>query len=442
VVGLSAGFAACVFHDGKKPGDGGVVGSDGPPPDVQTECGADRSITCAGDNIRDCSGGGSAAVTACSFTCLDTGGPVRCAQFLPYGGAVTPADLLGSDAVDYLTLSGKIDSNNGKINNVDFTGDFRKVTLPATNTEVAVMVFKNLVITGDLTFLPSNTSTMKPAIAFVATGNITIDATVDARPMANCVGQPAGPGGFIGGARNADAAGLGAGAGGGGANDTGGGGGAYGGAGGTGASGGTPSAGGTPFPPSNAELIAALVGGGGGGGGGDANGGGLGGAGGGAIQFVAGGSITVTANGAINVGGCGGTNGGTGGGGDSGGGGGAGGAILLEAMNVAVHGVLAANGGGGGGGDGGNNGAAGSASTTPANGGPSGNGAGGSGAAGDTLNGATGTENNHGGGGGGGAGRIRINTRSGSADTTGATISPTLGSAGTAAATQGKVRLQ
>jgi hypothetical protein len=142
-----------------------------------------------------------------------------------------------------------------------------------------------------------------------------------------------------------------------------------------------------------------------------------GGKGGGAIEIVSSVSITVGPVGVVQAGG-----GGAGPG--FAGGGGAGGAILLEAPRVTVQGTLAANGGGGGGdGDPAEDGRP---NATAASGGLNGTTVvGGSGSAGATIAGGNGlaTPTNGLSGGGGGAGRIRINTQSGSATITG-TLSP------------------
>lgn len=158
-----------------------------------------------------------------------------------------------------------------------------------------------------------------------------------------------------------------------------------------------------------------------------------GGGGGGAIQLVAANSVTVDAMGYVTAGGGGGNGGG------QAGGGGSGGAILIESQNVTIAGALAVNGGGGGQGT---NSLAGGKNALPSNM-PAAGGTdmtnlsqGGNGSAGATVNGANGnTSPMQGeGGGGGGAGRIRINTKSGMATLTGATLSP---DATTACTTQG-----
>jgi hypothetical protein len=149
------------------------------------------------------------------------------------------------------------------------------------------------------------------------------------------------------------------------------------------------------------------------------------GAGGGAVQLVAGMSIELGGTGVLDVAG--------GGSGSDGGGAGSGGAVLLEAPAVSILGVLAANGGGGGAGYGGF-GINGAASVLSAKGGTASGSPrsdnGGDGAAGTTIDGQAGMQldaTSDQGGGGGAAGRIRINTASGSA-TLGSTavISPAL----------------
>lgn len=208
------------------------------------------------------------------------------------------------------------------------------------------------------------------------------------------------------------------------------GGGSYCGLGGAGAvESGNPAPGGTAY---GTAALSPLVGGSGGG-----DGNGNGGAGGGALQLVAKNSVTVAAGGSIHVGG---------GGGEFGGaaltqeaaGGGSGGAILLEAAAVTVAGTLAANGGGGGEGALGNAGADASGDDQPALGGNdvTKGSNGGNGSAGASVDGTAGAvmAGFTAGAGGGGAGRIRINTKSGAAILTAATLSP---ATSTPCATQG-----
>jgi hypothetical protein len=167
------------------------------------------------------------------------------------------------------------------------------------------------------------------------------------------------------------------------------------------------------------------------------------GAGGGAIEIVAGQSITIEANGAISAGGGGGAGASRGSGA-----GGSGGAILLSSPSITIGGILAANGGAGGssqgmiGGQSGQNGANATASAQPALGGQAGAlPCGGNGSAGSTTSGGDGVlvqtdaGQTSAGFGGGGAGRIRINTASGTASLAAtAVISPDLA---TSCATQG-----
>jgi hypothetical protein len=176
----------------------------------------------------------------------------------------------------------------------------------------------------------------------------------------------------------------------------------------------------------NPEIAPLLAGSSGGGGATLDTSGGTGGAG---LQLSAGRSIDISLGGVINVGGRGGRS--------NGGAGGSGGAILLEAPTVKVRGTLAANGGGGALFNGGSSGQTGQPSATAAQGSAP---TAGIGSAGKAKNGGDGsvegTSVNSAGGGGGGAGRIRINTAAGTADLTGATISP---DPSTGCATQGKV---
>jgi hypothetical protein len=204
-----------------------------------------------------------------------------------------------------------------------------------------------------------------------------------------------------------------------------GGGGGYCGAGGTGANSVVDAGGAQGGGAYGNATLTPLVGGASGGG----EGAGLeGGEGGGAIEIVAGQSILVGTGGIVTVPGRGATG--------NGGGGGSGGAILLEAPEVTVNGVLAANGGGAGVFSGGGGAQDGQPSAVPARGQTASSAVG---SAGTQIRGADGTStsNNATSGGGGGAGRIRINTTSGAA-TIGsqATVSP---AQTTSCVTQGKL---
>lgn len=181
--------------------------------------------------------------------------------------------------------------------------------------------------------------------------------------------------------------------------------------------------------------IVPLVGGSSGG-----NGGGYApGVGGGALQFVAGGKFSLGPASYINVGGGGGMIGFSSGSGYEASGGGSGGSILIEAATVTIAGLLAANGGGGGGGGNGqSNGQSAMVNAIAAAGG-GGDSVGGLGGAGASVNGASATASTKpgaAGAGGGAAGRIRINSTTGSADLTGAIFSPDMS---TICATQGQV---
>jgi hypothetical protein len=389
-----------------------------PPPDGGPCAG--MSIECADPNtLRTCSGKGAAYVDMpCSWGCF-TESAAHCGQLTPTAGAVTANDLM-SNGLNGVTLTGGplLLTSNGTLgpftaqsmfhNNQPGTQngiDYQQRTGSGT-IAVAVFRFKSLTISTELDLGGAD------AIALVADGEIKIDGLIDAR--GNCTGTNGGPGGSAGGANNTD--GNGAGKGVHGTDDNIGGGGAgYGGVGGKGGDGTQNNLGGAGGIVNGTDEIMMLVGGSGGGGAG--NNGGPGGGGGGALQIVSNTRITLTTRGGINAGGCGGHNGMTGT--DAGGGGGAGGAILLEApvIAIAAGGKLAVNGGGGGGGAASNTASApdGNLDRTPANGG-AGGANGGAGAAGATTDGSPGASTgNKGGGGGGAIGRIRFNTRSGTA---------------------------
>jgi hypothetical protein len=310
-----------------------------------------------------------------------------------------------------ITLAGTavvINSDTGAIGGLNTPESIRAAGTGVTsgigysvNNGVAVFRFASLTISASVAPFGTN------AIALVADG--AIDVGADITLQASCVGAAGPVGGSPGGAASKGATGSGGGVGPP-APPAGGGGGGYGGTGGLGAGN---IGGGSRY---GDPRITLLVGGGGGGGGGGA----AGGNGGGAIQLASNTSISIS--GGINAGGCGGK---SASGISGGGGGGAGGTILLEAPQIAIPGKLAVNGGGGGGVGTTTNGANGTLDRTPAAGG-TGTGNGGAGAAASSLDGAasTGLE---GGGGGGGIGRIRLDTRTGSADVlVGAVLSPEL----------------
>jgi hypothetical protein len=380
-------------------------------PDANACAGA--SAECLGDVLRTCSGAGMQPVDAtCVWGCGGTPTP-HCLELVPAGGAVTSLDLASTAGLADITLNmplilidtdtGRIGTQanptlirgggNGIVNGIDFV----------VRNNIAVFRFQSLTITNTVAPIASH------AVALVSLGDISVSSTVFVQ--SGCANGGGLVGGYAGGNQNADGSGPGGGPGPGGASGTGGAGGSYGGTGGRGGNGGIPA------PTYGMANSPSLVGGSGGGGGGGA----AGGAGGGAIQLVS--NTQITISGGINAGGCGGhssmsnANGG--------GGGGAGGTILLEAPTISISGALAVNGGGGGAVGGSGTGSAGTLDRVAAVGDAGGIANGGAGAAGampDGINGAT--SGPRGGGGGGAIGRIRINTKSGTAALAAAVLSP------------------
>lgn len=372
---------------------------------------------CAQDELVTCDGNGSqTAREICGFGCNSEVFPNRCLRLAPSN--LNP-ELLCSNSHDLVVSAPvTIDTDLGTITGVA-TEDivYTEVSQGIGEPAIGVFSFNSITIHSDVTVSGVN------ALALLSCHGVTISAQINA-----CASEGfGGAGGQDGGRRERDGLGYADGAGLAGASgpqvSSGGGGAGHGGTGGAGGSdpgeqvsGG---AGGRPYGAS-AELIPLL--GGSGGGGGGSNNGGYGGGGGGAVQISAGGTLTVGSEAGINA--C-----GAGGGpapiiGGGGGGGGAGGAILLEATAVGIAGILAANGGGGGGGWAGVNqpaaeaGQDGQLGTSLAAGGPGGGdgGSGGAGGAGASGDGVDGELNLAAGGGGGAAGRIHINTLSGSVE--------------------------
>lgn len=306
------------------------------------------------------------------------------------------------------------------------------VLMQSDGSKVHVFVVKSLTVepAGHITI---NGPAGGLPVVIVSLGDMTVLGTIDVSAkhdqsfgggfQSSQISQKgAGPGG--GPAATGTGGMLGAGAGGG----------SYCGKGGQGAleSGATLTAGAAAAPVGTVELVP-LVGGSSGGSGTFGAG-----AGGGALQLVAFGQFSAGAGSTINVGGGGGEPAVSSNPGDNSGGGGSGGALLIEATAVKIAGTLAANGGGGGGVS--NVGLDATPDATPApGGGKPADGAGGAGSAGTSIDGATPASVNPGpvGGGGGGAGRIRINTTSGAAVLSAATLSP---AASTTCVTQGKVK--
>lgn len=436
LVTLSAGACGFSVPSGGQPGidapgdDGAVDGAiDAFVPDAAVCTAASTECVAGTDILRTCPGPGVAAVdTSCAWGCVGGGGGPHCGVIAASGGTVLPGDVDGTMDGVFTGASEIVFNGTAEEIGGDPWGDADV----NNTTNVAIFRFNDLTIDAPIRLGGTH------AIALVASGNVTINTIIDGRPL-TCAAPAAGPGGFVGGQISTTGSGPGALNGGeGGANNTdGGGGGGHGAGGGAGGSpDGTKPAGGTAF---GDAAITVLRGGAGGGGGGD-GGGPVGGGGGAALQIVAGGTITISATGGINAGGCGGENAG---GSDSGAGGGAGGTILLEGLTVRIQGALAANGGGGGNGGGGSPGEHGRLDRTPAAGGTGGDGQGGTGGAGTTPGGQPGAIGaTRAGGGGGAIGRIRINTRSGTATIDGtAVMSPALTDIPTTA-TQGAAQVQ
>jgi hypothetical protein len=308
---------------------------------------------------------------------------------------------------------------------VDATKYAAKTITFADQTKMAVVVVHSLRVEAS-SFI--DVSLGHVPVAIVAMSTMTLLGSVKVRPglaggafNTQAGAKGSGPGGGLGGPASTLAAGGGA---------------SFCGVGGAGSA----EQGGTPFGKSAAygtPALVPLVGGSGGGVGAIVSNG----SGGGAIQLVAGTSIDLKAGAFISAPGGGGNQGGLAAQ-QEGSGGGSGGAILLEAPTVTVAGALAVNGGGGGSGGaaGGKNGDDGHDSdATPAAGGaPTMTDHGGNGGAGGTADGTDGVNaTSSGAGGGGGAGRIRINTTTGQATLTGATLSP---AAATSCLTQGMLK--
>jgi len=416
-----ASFVACQYSTPE------VI--DAPLPDTG-ECLA-ANASCVGDTLRTCARPGASVIeTSCSWGC-ESNGPAHCRRIAPTGGGVVPADLDPDNfagVVSY-SLAGTIDGGLGTINGT--AASSLGIGYQLVNG-IAVFRFKDLAV-GVVRLTGSQ------PIALVADGPITIAGAIDVAGPCTTSPEIAGAGGGNGGTTSgADGQLLGGGAGGANTGLGGGGGGGYGGVGGV--------SGGGEFggPSYGDDTITTLRGGGGGGAGkGIGSGSFVGGGGGGAIQLVSNTSIELAASGSINAGGGGGQRGVdvT----DEGGGGGAGGTIVLEApfVHLGATSALAVNGGGGGGAGGGTShaGAAGGLTRTPAAGGTNGaGGAGGDGGAAAVPNGSPGLGGATAGGGGGAVGRIRINTRGGSATIDGV-MSPAFGDP-SSTATQGSATTQ
>ena len=343
------------------------------------------SATCEGDVFTTCVAAGETPVQeTCGWGCETAG----CKRVTPTGGAAVRADLfpLSLGAFAELSLSGTLDGSTGRINGVDASAmnvDYKLVD------GIAVFRFKLLAI-GGLKLQGA------APIQLLSDGPITVDGTLDATGSCG-IGSPelAGAGGGNGGLTSGSTGAL---IGGGIGGPGGGGGGGWGGVGGAtgaGALGGI----------STDDPTVITLRGGAGGGAGVGSTTFQGGGGGGAIQLISNTSITIATAGNINAGGCGGRKGTAAD--DEGGGGGAGGTIVLEAPVVTARvgprdrgqrwWVVPSGRAGAVGGNAGTNGGTG--------------GVGGS----TIIDGGAGGAGTLAGGGGGAVGRIRINTRSGTA---------------------------
>lgn len=445
-------------------GDGGGVSSDGAAGTDATAC----VPTCSADN-KSLSCGGSS--TACALGCAGAtaADPAHCLAMDPTG-AVEPSDLSVPGVGDFALVADggpapglKFFTDTGRITTADDATEIRPANAVAGTQEVThgigfrlvagkvgIFQFKNLTLP---TSAAHHTATGSVALAIVASEEIKIGGVLDlACAIPNIAGSHAGAAAPPNASTQVNGMGPGAGQ----AGNTspslgtvisgGGGGGhaAIGGPGGDGLKcfncealvfGGL---GGTTYD--DTTFDPPLGGSGGGAGAGSSTlGGAGGGSGGGAMQLVAGKRITIgdgtgpAANGAgelqqgINAGGC-------GGGGvlspQSAGGGGSGGSIVLEAPEIVgkANAGVASNGGGGGGvgsltGTNQGQNAVISAQMSQGEAGSGCLGTGGNGGAGAATAGTTGvlatsgtcadTSTKYGGGGGGSAGRVRINTLTG-----------------------------
>jgi hypothetical protein len=415
---------------------------------------------CDGNDLVTCDGSGNmTASETCLLGCATAPDPDECQ------GQVDPSNLdpaLLCANTDNLVISSPttINTDDGSIiPDPGIAIVTSTVTQGGGAREIRVFSFNSIDIQADVTVTGSR------ALALLACLDADISAVIDVSGTSGVLygggGSTrgyGGPGGWHGGDANYhDGEGPGGGAMGGDAGcnssyDSGGAAGSFGGRGGKGGDGthfgGCYTTGPDGASPYGDPSLIPLFGGSGGGSGGD-NDGAPGGGGGGAIQISVGGILTIQASGGIRAAGGGGGGGRDGGDSGAGGGAGSGGGILLEGAEVILSGTLAANGGGGGAGYQSNpgyngnvadSGLAGYLSADPAPGGTGSGigGTGGDGSAGSTAVGEAGEDDENGGGGGGAAGRIRINTRSGSASI-GGTISP---SAGSGLFTQGTVSIQ
>lgn len=439
--------------------------SDDPPPapDAAVADGAlanlDAPASDAGGNAR-CVDGTTLAHSdgtqeTCAFECSAKDTP-HCTLVRPTGPM--PPALLQATGAKSITFaaSARLDTNTGAIAgrrqaNVDplkleLRDDIGFQIVPIDEThKLAIWVFDSVTVDAGVVLSFTTTNAAAFAVAKVATVAGTIDLRGYSSAGQLCVPEPGsssvkmlgGPGGGAGTSERVNGGGPGGapgptfpqpfyapGIGGGGYAATGGAGGARDGGDGTGGPG---SPGGAPY---GELLLDPLLGGSGGAGALSRPGG----SGGGAFQLVAGEKIVLgdgVTTGGINAGGCGGFEASTG---IPGGGGGSGGAVLLETLTIEIRkgAGIAANGGSGGAGAAGKPGALEGSQTGPGAAPDPFYGNGGNGGGANAVAGSKGGDmpagGYSGGSGGGSAGRIRINTRTGSVVVPpGAVLSPTLG---------------
>ncbi|MCP4678026.1 MAG: hypothetical protein GY854_21430 [Deltaproteobacteria bacterium] len=373
---------------------------------------------CVSENC-DCSG----LDTNSDDVSSDDAGEEGAAYELPFQPSNVDVDLPPSEAINDIIFrgdscaysGGEINTDTCELECVDIDDAACVIATQSDETEIAVLIAAKFEIDENIRVK----ITGQRPLMLISTDEVNIRGTLMA--LDDIYSNKGHAGGYnctsASGAQN----GNGPGGGGAGYDSAGAGGGGYCGFGGQGGEGEdglqSPGEGGSSY--GNAEIIP-LKGGSAGGKGPQQYGGG----GGGAIQIVSAASISVHSLGIISMPG-------NHGDANAGNGGGSGGAILLEAPEVEISGVLAVNGGGAGAGDLHSDGVHGQPSDSPAQGGTddvASNGGNGSGA--DIIDGQPGESYEKlwsAGGGGGGAGWIRINTSDGAAEITGI-VSPSMSS--------------
>ncbi len=146
----------------------------------------DASVTCSDPStLRTCAAAGSAPVlTTCSWGC--TGATAHCAQLQPAGSAVLASDVAPGSGLLPIALSGAliINSDTGEIG---LSGDLSSVRGSGSGIvagidfeqrgadSVGMFRFASLTVSDPVVIVGSN------AVAFVADGDMSIDALVDVR---------------------------------------------------------------------------------------------------------------------------------------------------------------------------------------------------------------------------------------------------------------------